>query len=151
MDYSELEKSITNVLPYKGIYAFLAVTGIALFIAWLPDIISALLAGRALAMIEVYTTEPTYVLDMGIISPLAFSCLFLLRKREGTGLYASFDFTDHMHGHGDNVACPDGVPSCGRNSDSFAGPDHKKSAFLWFLAVFAAYFEIRFMRILQQR
>jgi len=85
MDYSEVEKKITDGLPYKGIPVFLVVTGIALFVAWLPDIMGALLAGRSLAMIEVYTTEPTFVLDMGIISPLAFSCLYLLRKRKGMG------------------------------------------------------------------
>ena len=62
--------------------------------------------------------------------------LFISPAQEGgTGLYASFDFADHMHGHGDNVACPDGVPSCGRNSDSFAGPDHKNRHFCGFSSV----------------
>lgn len=85
LDYKKVEKSVAPALPYKGIYVFLALTGAALFAAWLPDIISALLAGRSLAMIEVYTTEITYVLDMGIVGPAAIICLCLLKKRNGTG------------------------------------------------------------------
>ena len=38
-----------------------------------------------LGLIEVYTTEITYVLDMGIISPTAFICLYLLKKRSSFG------------------------------------------------------------------
>lgn len=86
INYREVEKSMTNAsLPYKGIYTFLILTAAALFVAWLPDIINALLANRPLAMIEVYTTEITYVLDMGIVSPIALICLCLLKKRKGMG------------------------------------------------------------------
>ena len=129
MDYSEVEKSITNVLPYKGIYAFLAVTGIALFIAWLPDIISALMTSRPLAMIEVYTTEPTFVLDMGSRQPTGIHLSASPTQEGGAGIYASFDFADHLHGHGGDAACPNIFPNCGRNSDSPAGPHHKNRHF----------------------
>ncbi|AEV28660.1 hypothetical protein SpiGrapes_0832 [Sphaerochaeta pleomorpha str. Grapes] len=81
IDYPELHASITGPLPYRGIYTFLLLTCIALILAWLPDILSALATGRPLALLEVYTTEITYVLDMGIISPLAILCLILVRKR----------------------------------------------------------------------
>jgi hypothetical protein len=40
---------------------------------------------RPLALIENYTTEVTYVLDMGIIAPLSFVCLYLLKQRKGMG------------------------------------------------------------------
>ncbi len=148
MDYSEVEKSITNVLPYKGIYAFLAVTGIALFIAWLPDIISALMASRPLAMIEVYTTEPTFVLDMGIISPLAFSCLYLLRKREGLGymLLSILLIICMVMG----VMLP--VQTLFQVAAGIAIPLPvliTKIGIFMVLAVFAAYFEIRLMKVLQ--
>jgi hypothetical protein len=148
MDYSDVEKSITNVLPYKGIYAFLAVMGIALFIAWLPDIISALQASRPLAMIEVYTTEPTYVLDMGIISPLAFSCLYLLRKREGLGymLLSILLIICMVMG----VMLP--VQMLFQVAAGIAIPLPvliTKIGIFVVLAVFAAYFEIRFMKVLQ--
>jgi hypothetical protein len=85
LNYKEVEKSITKKLPYKGIYIFLALIGVALFAAWLPDIISAMIANSSLALIEVYTTEITYVLDMGIISPMALICLYLVTKRNGMG------------------------------------------------------------------
>jgi hypothetical protein len=80
-----LEESINKKVPYNGIYTFLIFTGIALIIAWIPDIVAALLANRSLALIEVYTTEITYVLDMGIIGPAAILGFFLLKKRKGLG------------------------------------------------------------------
>ncbi len=65
----------------KGMLAFLIVTGICLFVAWLPDIISSLISSKPLDLIEVYTTDITYVLDMGIISPLMFLIFYLIKKR----------------------------------------------------------------------
>ncbi len=64
----------------KGMEIFLILSGISLFVAWLPDIISSLVRGSSLDLIEVYTTSITYVLDMGIISPLMFLTLYLLKK-----------------------------------------------------------------------
>lgn len=72
-------------LPTKGIGAFLIISGIGLFAAWLPDIITSLVSGKTLSLIEVYTTEITYVLDLGVISPLMFVCLFLLIQKDGLG------------------------------------------------------------------
>ena len=75
-----------TVTVTKGLRAFLVITGIALIVAWLPDIISAMVVGETLPLIGVYTTEITYVLDMGIISPLCLVCLYLLGKKDGTGV-----------------------------------------------------------------
>jgi hypothetical protein len=69
----------------KGAVAFLAVTGSALFVAWLPDIVGAYLTSGTLDLIEVYTTEVTYVVDMGIIAPLMFFTIGHLRRRTYTG------------------------------------------------------------------
>lgn len=85
LDTKQAAESMGDELPYKGIYIFLALTGIALIVAWLPDIINSLVSGGSLELIEVYTTEITYVLDMGIIGPAAFICLFQLKKRRGMG------------------------------------------------------------------
>jgi len=76
---------IGKSLPYKGIYTFLVLSGIALIVAWLPDIITSLITKSSLKHIEVYTTEITYVLDMGIIAPLMFICLCQLKKRNELG------------------------------------------------------------------
>lgn len=81
----ELRKMQKWILPSRGIKVFLIISGVALFGAWLPDIITSLVSGKSLTLIEVYTTEITYVLDMGIVSPLIFMCLFLLKKKDGLG------------------------------------------------------------------
>jgi hypothetical protein len=72
-------------LPYKGLYVFLILSGVALIVAWVPDILVSLQKARALAKIEIYTTSITNVLDMGIIGPSCLISLFLLRKRENLG------------------------------------------------------------------
>lgn len=69
----------------KGLKAFLIVSGIALLVAWMPDIIPTIVSGETLSLIGVYTTEITYVLDMGIISPLCFLCIYLLSKKNPIG------------------------------------------------------------------
>lgn len=70
----------------KGLKLFLAITGIALVIAWLPDIVPTIFSGRPIPLIGVYTTEITYVLDMGAIAPLCFICLSLLKKGDSLGV-----------------------------------------------------------------
>lgn len=73
------------ISPTTGIKVFLIVTGMALFVAWLPDIIPTLFTGEPLSLIGIYTTEVTYILDMGIIAPLCFLSLFLLQKKKPMG------------------------------------------------------------------
>lgn len=85
LDLKQVESKIGNTLPYRGINTFLVFTGIALIVAWLPDIISSLIAGRSLELIEVYTTAVTYILDMGVIAPAIFICIVQLKKRSGMG------------------------------------------------------------------
>ena len=74
----------------KSDAVFLIFSGISLCVAWWPDIIPTILNGTSLSLIENYTTEPTYVLDLGIISPLCFIALILMRKKDSFGvvLYA---------------------------------------------------------------
>ncbi|MCC0684591.1 hypothetical protein KGF39_09480 [Clostridioides sp. ZZV14-6345] len=69
----------------KGMKVFLLVAGVSLFVAWLPDIIMSITSGTSLELIEVYTTEITYVLDMGIISPLIFITYYLIRHEDFLG------------------------------------------------------------------
>jgi hypothetical protein len=68
-----------------GLKIFLVFCGLSLFIAWLPDIIVSLANKKSLELIEVYTTQITYVLDMAIISPLIFICLYNLSKGKNIG------------------------------------------------------------------
>lgn len=69
----------------RGMKAFLLIAGTSLFVAWLPDIILSIREGTSLDLIEVYTTEITYVLDMGIISPLMFLTYFLIKQENFIG------------------------------------------------------------------
>ena len=70
----------------KSDAAFLVFSGISLCVAWWPDIIPTILNGTSLKLIENYTTEPTYVLDLGIISPLCFISLILMKKKDSFGV-----------------------------------------------------------------
>lgn len=56
-----------------------------LIVAWLPDIIGALLTGRPPTGIEVYTTLVTNVLDIGIIGPITLLTIYLM-KEAGWGM-----------------------------------------------------------------
>jgi hypothetical protein len=85
VDLKLLKNSIADTLPFKAINIFLVFTGIALIVAWLPDIIGYLVNGNSLVLIEVYTTSVTYVLDMGIIAPAAIICMYLIKKGTGMG------------------------------------------------------------------
>jgi hypothetical protein len=76
---------VPDILAGKACTIFLLLSGISTFIAWLPDIAEAFGKGT-LGLIEVYTTQITYVLDMGIISPTPFICCFLLKKRRSFGV-----------------------------------------------------------------
>ncbi|MHB1483822.1 MAG: hypothetical protein ACYCYI_04075 [Saccharofermentanales bacterium] len=85
LDTRALQNALSWELPSRGIRIFLIFSGISLFIAWLPDIVPTIISRTSLPLIEVYTTEITYVLDMGILSPLMFICLILLNKKDGLG------------------------------------------------------------------
>lgn len=69
----------------KGIKCFLIISGIALFVAWLPDIIPTIISGETLKLIGNSTTEVTYVLDIGIISPVCFITIYLLARKNKLG------------------------------------------------------------------
>ena len=69
----------------NGLKIFLVLCGLSLFAAWLPDIIGSLINKKSLELIEIYTTQITYVLDMAIISPLIFICLYNLGKNNNIG------------------------------------------------------------------
>jgi len=85
IDLAELHRIQSWKLPTKGLKIFLILAGVALFIAWLPDIIPTLFSGKSLLLIENYTTEVTYAIDMGIVSPMIFVCLYFLTKKDGMG------------------------------------------------------------------
>lgn len=70
----------------RGLQVFFIISGVALIVAWLPDVIPTILKGTPLGIIGIYHTCVTYVLDMGIIAPLCFTCIFLLNRGNALGL-----------------------------------------------------------------
>ncbi len=89
IDLKELQNNLGESIPFKGIYSFSILSSVALFVAWLPDIISSILAGNTLQLIDTYTTEITYVIDMGLLSPLFLASIYLIVKKDALG-YLSF-------------------------------------------------------------
>jgi hypothetical protein len=81
------EYSITSSVKIYtiGLKIFLILCGLSLFVAWLPDIILSLINKRSLELIGIYTTQITYVLDMAIISPMIFICVYNLSKQNNFG------------------------------------------------------------------
>jgi len=67
---------------FIGTALFLIISGSSVLV-WLEFIIPALVNGQPLSIIGVYTTEPTFVLDLGIVLPVYFGCgIALLKKKE---------------------------------------------------------------------
>ena len=81
----EFNISTRENINTKGMKVFLFLCGLSLFVAWLPDIIVSWINQRPLELIEIYTTQITYVLDMAIISPVIFICLYKINKKDKLG------------------------------------------------------------------
>jgi hypothetical protein len=79
------DTKISTKICSIGLKIFLVFCGLSLFVAWLPDIIVSLINKKSLELIEIYTTQIAYVLDMAIIYPLIFICLYNLCKGKNTG------------------------------------------------------------------
>ena len=88
IDQQDLAARVTPGFPYRGAAALLFLSAIGLLFAWLPDVMTGLLQGHAIA-IDSYTTEVTYVLDLGIIVPvLILTGVLLLRRAPASHLAA---------------------------------------------------------------
>lgn len=74
-----------SIAPSRGIKVFLSLSGIAVIVAWLPDVIPTMVKGTTLPLIGVYTTNITYILDIGIIGVLCFVTYYLLGKKDPLG------------------------------------------------------------------
>lgn len=64
----------------RGTALFLMISGSSVLL-WLEFIIPAILKGKPLSIIEIYTTEVTFVLDLGIVLPLFYITAYLLYKK----------------------------------------------------------------------
>ncbi|PKM64572.1 MAG: hypothetical protein CVU96_02100 [Firmicutes bacterium HGW-Firmicutes-20] len=78
-----LVDSITD-FKFSTTAFFLLLCGLSVLV-WLEFILPAVLSGKPLSMIEIYTTEPTFVLDLAIILPVYLISAFALYKRKIIG------------------------------------------------------------------
>lgn len=73
----------------KGTALFMIIGGCSVLV-WLTFIIPAIISGTPKEFIEIYTTEPTFVLDLGIIFPTCLGTgIGLLKKSKFTYAVAS--------------------------------------------------------------
>lgn len=80
-----IENHISSKIPRKGLVIFLIVAGLSVFV-WLIEIIGAIKSGMPPKIIGISTTEPTFVIDIGIIAPSAFYASMLVYKRKPIGI-----------------------------------------------------------------
>lgn len=84
IDVKSISDKISDKMPRRRIAVFMIFAGLSVFV-WLFEIISSLSTGRPPASLAIYTTEPTYVFDLGIIAPSAFTCAVLLFQKKPLG------------------------------------------------------------------
>jgi hypothetical protein len=68
----------------KGTATYMIIGGCSVLV-WLSFIIPAFISGDPTLFIEIYTTEPTFILDLGIIFPISIACGIMLFKRNTLG------------------------------------------------------------------
>jgi hypothetical protein len=79
-----LSMQISPRSPRRGMAIFLILAGLSVFI-WLIDIAGGLVANQVPQGIASYTTEVTYVIDLGVIAPAAFLASALLFRHHPLG------------------------------------------------------------------
>ncbi|MGF7400980.1 hypothetical protein PQ744_11345 [Thermoanaerobacterium thermosaccharolyticum] len=89
IESKSISDGISDKMPRRSIAIFMIFAGLSVFV-WLFEIIGALSTGKPPTSLGIYTTEPTYILDLGIIAPSAFTCAILLFRKKPLGyIYAA--------------------------------------------------------------
>ena len=80
IDLEMLAKRISPKLPHRGMAIFIAFAGTSVLV-WLIEIVGSLIGRYAPESLASYTTDVTAVLDIGIITPMAWlTCVLLFRR-----------------------------------------------------------------------
>lgn len=69
---------------FKGTAIFLLICGSSTLV-WMEYIMQAIISGEPLSIIEIYTTEPTFVFDLGIVLPIYIITAIALLKKKSIG------------------------------------------------------------------
>ena len=84
VDVDELGERMRAGLPRRLMAGFLVVAGLSVFV-WLIQIVQGISAGEVPHGLDMYTTEATFYLDLGIIAPTAFLAAWLVLKARPAG------------------------------------------------------------------
>ena len=76
--------NMLQAVTLKGTAIFIIISGCSALV-WLQFIIPALISGEPLAHMEIYTTEPTFVLDLAIILPTYLGCGIAMLNQKQIG------------------------------------------------------------------
>lgn len=96
IDLGTLAARTSPKLPRIWIAVFLFIAGLSLLV-WLMDIVVALASGSVPPTLGPYTTEATYVIDLGIILPAVYLAGILVLRRSPWGtLLASMLITINL-------------------------------------------------------
>jgi len=78
-------KSFNKTLYSKkltGTAVFMIIAGCSTLV-WIPFVLPPIITGQPMEIIDIYTTEPTFAIDLAIILPLALYCgIGLFKKKE---------------------------------------------------------------------
>lgn len=80
----DIYKYIGDKYPHKSATALMILSGLSVFI-WLMEVVNSLSSSVPLKTMGAGTTEPTFIIDMGIIAPLAFIGAYSLYKKRKFG------------------------------------------------------------------
>jgi hypothetical protein len=80
-----LQSGISERAPRLAISLFLLLAGMVLALVWLSDILTGLIRGEVPPSIQSYTTEVTYVIDLGVMAPVALLGALLVQRRSPVG------------------------------------------------------------------
>lgn len=84
IDTKIIEDKIMPGLPHRAVAIFMFFAGLSVFV-WLIEILGSIVNGNPPVSLGINTTEPTFVLDLGIIAPSAFIGGVSILKRKPFG------------------------------------------------------------------
>ena len=90
IDRQLLADHIAPTLPHRGIAIFMFVSGLATLVIWLQPLLNDLTQNQLPALVGIYSTKITDVLDLGIITPATLIAGTLILRRNPLGYLVAF-------------------------------------------------------------
>jgi len=90
IDRQLLADHLAPDLPRRGIAIFMFVSGLATLVIWLQPLLNDLIQNQMPALVGIYSTKITDVLDLGIITPATLIAGTLIMRRNPLGYLVAF-------------------------------------------------------------